>query len=66
MVQEFFEAGKKRLAGDITRQASTPEVKELRSEAAALTEALAEVILENRSLEKSMLGGEPQSRQRSE
>ena len=54
--KEFLEAGKKRLAGDMTRQASTPEVKELRSEAAALKEALAEVILENRLLKKSMLG----------
>ncbi len=54
--KEFLEAGKKRLAGDTARQASAPEVKELRSEAAALKEALAEVTLENRLLKKSMLG----------
>ena len=54
--KEFLEAGKKRLAGDTERQASAPEVKELRSEAAALKEALADVILENRLLKKSILG----------
>jgi hypothetical protein len=31
--KEFLEAGKKRLAGDTTREATTNEVKELRSEA---------------------------------
>jgi hypothetical protein len=31
--KEFLEAGKKRLAGDTTREATTDEVKELRSEA---------------------------------
>ena len=53
--KEFLEAGKKRLAGDTARQASAPEVKELRAEASALKEALAEVTLENRLLKKSML-----------
>ena len=55
--KEFLEAGKKRLAGDTARQASSPEVKELRAEAAALKEALADVTLENRLLKKSMIGG---------
>jgi len=54
--KEFLEAGKKRLAGDTARQASAPEVKELRSETAALKEALADVMLENRLMKKSMLG----------
>ena len=45
----------KRLAGDTARQASSPEVKELRAEAAALKEALADVTLENRLLKKSMI-----------
>jgi transposase len=54
--KEFLEAGKKRLAGDTARQASAPEVKELRVEAAALKEALADVMLENRLMKKSMLG----------
>ena len=39
--KEFLEAGKKRLAGDTARQATSPEVKELRHEAAALKEAVA-------------------------
>lgn len=48
--KEFLEAGKKRLAGDTARQASSPEVKVLRAEASALKEALAEATLENRLL----------------
>ena len=54
--KEFLEAGKKRLAGDTARQATAPEVKELRSEAAALKEVVAELTLENRLLKKSMIG----------
>ena len=55
--KEFLEAGKKRLAGDTAREASSGEVKDLRAEAAALKEALAESVMENRLLKKSMLGG---------
>jgi transposase len=55
--KEFLEAGKKRLAGDTVRQATAPEVKELRAEAAALKEAVADLTLENRLLKKSMIGG---------
>ncbi len=54
--KEFLEAGKKRLAGDTARQASSPEVKELRAEASALKEAVADLTLKNRLLKKSMLG----------
>ena len=39
--KEFLEAGKKRLAGDTARQASSNEVKALRVEARDLKEALA-------------------------
>ena len=39
--KEFLEAGKRRLAGDTARQATSPEVKELRAGAAALKEAVA-------------------------
>ncbi len=53
--KEFMEAGKKRLAGDIVREATTDEVKELRAEAAALKEALAESVMENRLLKKSVI-----------
>lgn len=54
--KEFLEAGKKRLSGDTTRQATSTEVKDLRQETSALKEALAETVLENRLLKKSMLG----------
>ena len=53
--KEFLEAGRKRLAGDTVREATSHEVKELRSEAAQLKEALAEVLLENRLLKKSVI-----------
>jgi transposase len=36
--KEFLEAGKQRLAGDTARQASDPEVKELRAEGGGRTE----------------------------
>lgn len=54
--KDFMEAGKKRLAGDIVRQASTAEVKKLKFEARDLKECVAELTLENRLLKKSMLG----------
>jgi len=54
--KEFLEAGKKRLAGDTARQATAPEVKELRAESAALKEAVADLTLETRLLKKSMIG----------
>ena len=54
--KEFLEAGKRRLAGDTARQATSPEVKDLRSESAALKGVVAELTLENRLLKKSMIG----------
>ena len=54
--KEFLEAGKKRLAGDTARAATTDEVKGLRREAGALKEVVAELTLENRLLKKSMTG----------
>ena len=53
--KEFLEAGKKRLAGDTARSASTSEVRDLRREARQLKEALAEQMLENHLLKKSMI-----------
>ena len=38
------------------RQATAPEVKELRSESTALKGVVAELTLENRLLKKSMIG----------
>ena len=54
--KDFLEAGKKRLVGDVAREATTDEVKDLRAEARQLKEALAEVTLENRLLKKSVVG----------
>lgn len=54
--KEFMEAGKKRLAGDVAREANTDEVKDLRREARDLKEVVAEQALELRLLKKSMIG----------
>ena len=54
--KDFLEAGKKRLAGDTARVATSDEVKDLRREASALKEVVAELTLENRLLKKSMTG----------
>ena len=60
--KEFLEAGKRRLAGDTARAATTDEVKVLRRESTALKEVVAEQALELRLLKKSMIadggGGE--------
>ena len=53
--KEFLEAGKKRLAGDTVRAATTDEVKALRREAGALKEVVADLTLENRLLKTSMI-----------
>ncbi|WP_247997975.1 IS3 family transposase [Brucella tritici] len=50
--KELLEAGKKRLAGDTARSATSDEVKALRRESRDLKEALADVTLENRLLKK--------------
>lgn len=54
--KDFLEAGKKRLAGDTARDASTDEVKSLRAHARDLQEVVAEQTLELRLLKKSMIG----------
>ena len=54
--KEFLEAGKKRLAGDTGRQATSGEVKGLRQEMRDLKELVAELSLENRLLKKNMIG----------
>ena len=53
--KDFLEAGKKRLAGDAAREATSDEVRHLRSEARALKEAVADLTLDNRLLKKSMI-----------
>src|ERR671939_1805954 len=54
--KEFLEAGKKRLAGDTAREATSEEVRSLRREALVLKEVVAELTLENRLLKKSVTG----------
>ena len=51
--KEFLEAGKRRLAGDTARSATSDEVKDLRREAQELKEVVAEQALELRLLKKS-------------
>jgi transposase len=53
--KEFLEAGKRRLAGDTARAATTDEVKALRQEARTLKEVVAEQALELRLLKGSMI-----------
>jgi transposase len=53
--KEFLEVGKRRLAGDTARAASTGEVTALRREARELKEVVAEQTLELRLLKKSMI-----------
>jgi transposase len=53
--KEFIETGKRRLAGDTARAATTDEVKDRRREASALKECVADLTLESRLLKKSMI-----------
>lgn len=46
--KEFMEAGKRHLAGDTGRAATTDEGRDLRREASALEECVADLTLENR------------------
>jgi transposase len=50
--KDFLEAGKKQLAGDTLREATSGEVKDLRSENRELKEVVAEITLKNRVLKK--------------
>ena len=56
--KEFLEAGKARLTGDTKRQATSSEVADLRQENEQLKQVVAELLLKNRVLKKSALGGE--------
>jgi transposase len=51
--KEFLEAGKKRLAGDTTREATLDEVAELRKENQRLKELVADLVLRHDILKKS-------------
>ena len=54
--KDFLEAGKKQLAGDAVREATSNEVQELRAENRDLKEVVAEFTLKNRVLKKSLTG----------
>ena len=51
--KEFLEAGKRRLAGDTARSATSDEVKDLRRQAQDLKEVVAEQAVELRLLKKA-------------
>jgi len=52
--KEFLEAGKKRLAGDTTREATTDEVTALRKENQRLKEMVADLMLRYDIVKKSL------------
>lgn len=52
--KEFLEAGKKRLEGDLTREATTDEVSDLRKENARLKEMVADLFLRYDIVKKSL------------
>ena len=52
--KEFVEAGKKRLAGDTTREATSDEVAELRKENQRLKELVADLVLRYDIVKKSL------------
>jgi transposase len=54
--KDFLESGKKRLDGDTMREANTSEVQSIKKENAQLKEVVAELLLQNRILKKSMSG----------
>ena len=54
--KDFLEAGKKRLSGETVREATSNEVKELRQENRELKQVVAETVLRNRVLKKSLTG----------
>jgi transposase len=53
--KEFLEAGKSRLQGDTKRQASSDEVDSLRQENEQLKQVVAELLLKNRVLKKTLV-----------
>ena len=52
--KEFMEAGKKRLAGDTTREATSDEVAELRKENQRLKEIVADLVVRYDIVKKSL------------
>ena len=54
--KEFMEAGKRRLSGDIVREATRDEVTDLRKQNDELMRELAKLYLENKGFKKSLDG----------
>jgi len=54
--KEFLEAGKQRLAGEIKREATSNEVTGLKQENDQLKRLLADIMLKNDVLKKSVIG----------
>ena len=54
--KDFLEAGKRRLSGDIIREANSNEVSELRSENTHLKQLYADLAMKNDVLKKSCIG----------
>jgi transposase len=57
-LKSFMEGGKKRLMGDLQREANTDEVNELKEENGELKKLLAETMLQNRQLRRTCRTGE--------
>ena len=56
--KDFLEAGKRRLSGDIKREANSGEVHKIKGENFDLKQLVAELSLENRMLKKSLNGSD--------
>jgi transposase len=56
--KEFLEAGKKRLSGDTERQATGGDVSNLKKENSQLKELVADLLMQNTVLKKSLSGTE--------
>jgi len=54
--KDFLEAGKKRLQGDILREANSNDVNDLRRENSQLKEIVANLTIKNEVLKKSLRG----------
>jgi len=59
--KDFLEAGKARLQGDTQRQATSGEVENIRRENEQLKQLVAELVLRNRVLKKTLLGPEQEA-----
>lgn len=59
--KDFMEAGKRRLSGDTLREANTEEVLQIKNENVELKNLVAELMLSNRTLKKSLHGLESNS-----